>query len=53
MGIFPNNRRAVFAFVHDTAMAALSLVVSLYLRLGSEIVGYKPRLTASTSCLLP
>ncbi len=46
MGIFPNNRRAVFAFVHDAAMAALSLVVSLYLRLGSEIVGYEPRLTA-------
>ena len=46
MGILPNNRRAVFAFVHDVAMAALSLVVSLYLRLGSEIVGYEPRLTA-------
>ena len=46
MGILPNNRRAVFAFVHDVAMAALSLVVSLYLRIGSEIVGYEPRLTA-------
>ena len=46
MGILPNNRRAVFAFVHDAAMAALSLVVSLYLRIGSEIVGYEPRLTA-------
>ncbi len=46
MAILPNNRRAVFAFVHDIAMAALSLVVSLYLRLGTEIVGYQPRLTA-------
>jgi FlaA1/EpsC-like NDP-sugar epimerase len=46
VGIFPNNRRAVFAFVHDAAMAALSLVVSLYLRIGSEIIGYEPRLTA-------
>jgi FlaA1/EpsC-like NDP-sugar epimerase len=45
VGILPNNRRAVFAFVHDTAMAALSLVVSLYLRIGSEIIGYEPRLT--------
>ena len=46
MGILPKNRRAVFAFVHDAAMAALSLVVSLYLRIGSEIIGYEPRLTA-------
>ncbi len=46
MGILPKNRRAVFAFVHDATMAALSLVVSLYLRIGSEIVGYEPRLTA-------
>ena len=46
MGILPNNRRAVFAFVHDAAMAALSIVLSLYLRIGSEIVGYEPRLTA-------
>jgi FlaA1/EpsC-like NDP-sugar epimerase len=43
--IFPNNRRAAFAFLHDTAMAALSIVISLYLRIGSEIVGYEPRLT--------
>jgi FlaA1/EpsC-like NDP-sugar epimerase len=46
VGILPSNRRAVFAFVHDAAMAALSFVVSLYLRIGSEIVGYEPRLTA-------
>ncbi len=46
MAIFPNNRRALFAFGHDIAMAALSLVVSLYLRLGTDIIGYQPRLTA-------
>jgi FlaA1/EpsC-like NDP-sugar epimerase len=44
--IFPNNRRAFFAFLHDVAMAAVSLVVSLYLRIGNDIVDYQPRLTA-------
>ena len=46
MTILPDNRRAVFAYLHDIAMAALSFVISLYLRLGGEIVGYQPRLTA-------
>jgi FlaA1/EpsC-like NDP-sugar epimerase len=46
IAIFPNNRRALLAFLHDVAMAAVSLVVSLYLRIGNEIVDYKPRLTA-------
>jgi FlaA1/EpsC-like NDP-sugar epimerase len=45
--IFPNNRRALLAFAHDVTMAALSVVISLYLRLGGEIVGYKPPLTAT------
>jgi FlaA1/EpsC-like NDP-sugar epimerase len=45
--IFPNNRRAVLAFLHDVAMAAVSLVVSLYLRIGNDIVDYEPRLTAT------
>ena len=45
MAIFPNNRRALLAFVHDVLMAALSVVVSLYLRLGGDIVDYEPRLT--------
>ena len=45
MAIFPNNRRALLAFVHDVLMAALSVVVSLYLRLGGDIVDYKPRMT--------
>jgi O-antigen biosynthesis protein WbqV len=47
VAIFPNNRRALLAFGHDVAMAALSVVISLYLRLGGEIVGYKPPLTAT------
>jgi FlaA1/EpsC-like NDP-sugar epimerase len=41
-----DNRRAVFAYVHDIAMVALSFLISLYLRLGGEVVGYKPRLMA-------
>ena len=45
VAIFPNNRRALFAFAHDVLMAALSVVVSLYLRLGGDIVHYKPPLT--------
>jgi FlaA1/EpsC-like NDP-sugar epimerase len=43
--IFPNNRRAVLAFVHDVLMAALSVAASLYLRLGDDILNYKPPLT--------
>jgi FlaA1/EpsC-like NDP-sugar epimerase len=43
--IFPENRRAALAFVHDTVMAALSFLLSMYLRLGGAIVGYQPRLT--------
>ena len=46
MTLFPDNRRAVFAYLHDIAMATLSFVVSLYLRLGGEVFGYHPRLTA-------
>jgi FlaA1/EpsC-like NDP-sugar epimerase len=46
VAIFPNNRRALLAFLHDVAMAAVSFVASLYLRLGSDIVDYEPRLTA-------
>src|SRR6516225_8500467 len=46
MTIFPENRRAIFAFCHDTAMAALSLVVAIYLRIGGDILDYEPRLTA-------
>jgi FlaA1/EpsC-like NDP-sugar epimerase len=46
VAILPNNRRAVLAYAHDIAMVALSFVISLYLRLGGEVIGYKPRLTA-------
>ena len=46
MKILPDNRRAVFAYLHDIAMAALSFVISLYLRLGGEVVSYQLRLTA-------
>jgi FlaA1/EpsC-like NDP-sugar epimerase len=45
--ILPDNRRAVFAYVHDIAMAALSFVIALYLRLGGDIVVYRPRLMAT------
>jgi FlaA1/EpsC-like NDP-sugar epimerase len=47
VAIFPNNRRALLAFAHDVLMAALSLVVALYLRLGGEVVDYRPQLTAT------
>jgi len=46
VAILPNNRRALLAFLHDVATAPLSLVISLYLRLGSDVVIYEPRLTA-------
>ncbi len=46
MAILPNNRRALLAFLHDVIMAALSLVAALYLRIGGDIVGYQPHLTA-------
>jgi hypothetical protein len=36
--ILPDNRRAVFAYLHDIAMAALSFVISLYMRIGGEVV---------------
>jgi O-antigen biosynthesis protein WbqV len=47
VAIFPNNRRALLAFVHDVLMAALSLAASLYLRLGDDAVDYRPQLTAT------
>ncbi len=44
--IFPNNRRALLAFLHDVMIAAVSIVASLYLRLGNGILDYEPKLTA-------
>ena len=46
VAIFPNNRRAFLAFLHDVAIAAVSIVASLYLRLGNGILDYEPKLTA-------
>lgn len=46
VNIFPNNRRALLAFLHDVAMAAVSMVASLYLRIGNGILDYEPQLTA-------
>jgi FlaA1/EpsC-like NDP-sugar epimerase len=44
--IFPDNRRALLAFLHDVAIAAVSIVASLYLRLGNDVLDYEPKLTA-------
>lgn len=38
MSIFPKSRRAVFAFVHDLVMAALSFLLALYLRVGDDML---------------
>jgi FlaA1/EpsC-like NDP-sugar epimerase len=44
--IFPENRRAALAFLHDTSMAAVSFAAAMYLRIGGGILDYQPRLTA-------
>jgi len=43
--LLPNSRRALLAFTHDLAMAALSFAVAFYLRLGEDALHYEPRLT--------
>jgi len=45
VSLFPQSRRAVLAFLHDVAMAALSFALALYLRLGEDIGATEPRLT--------
>jgi O-antigen biosynthesis protein WbqV len=45
VAIFPNNRRAFLAFLHDVTIAAVSIVASLYLRLGNDVLDYEPKLT--------
>jgi FlaA1/EpsC-like NDP-sugar epimerase len=45
VSLFPQSRRAVLAFLHDVAMAALSFALALYLRLGDDIGATEPRLT--------
>jgi O-antigen biosynthesis protein WbqV len=44
VSILPKSRRALFAFLHDVAMAALSFALALYLRLGDEMLARQPRL---------
>jgi O-antigen biosynthesis protein WbqV len=41
----PKSSRAAFAFLHDVAMAALSFVLALLLRLGAGALSLHPRLT--------
>ena len=38
VSFFPKSRRAIFAFLHDLVMAALSFVLALYLRVGDEML---------------
>jgi O-antigen biosynthesis protein WbqV len=45
LSIFPQSRRAVFAFLHDVVMAGLSFALALYLRVGGEMLTKEPRLT--------
>src|SRR5262249_29869540 len=45
VSILSLSRRAVLAFSHDVAMAALSFALALYLRLGDEWLTREPRLT--------
>ena len=44
MSLLPKSRRALFAFLHDVGMAALSFALALYLRLGGTAVQYEPQL---------
>ena len=45
MSLLPKSPRALFAFLHDVGMAALSFALALYLRLGETALQYEPRLT--------
>jgi len=42
--VLPKSRRALLAFAHDVAMAGLSFVLALYLRLGDGMLNAGPRL---------
>ena len=44
MPLLPKSRRALLAFLHDVAMAALSFALALFLRLGEAVTQYEPRL---------
>ena len=41
--------RPTVAFAHDLIMAALSLLVSFYLRVGSDLFGYPPEFLTGVS----
>lgn len=45
MSLLPNSRRALLAFLHDVAMAALSFGIAFYLRLGDDVLDYEPNFT--------
>jgi O-antigen biosynthesis protein WbqV len=45
VSLLPNSPRALLAFSHDLAMAVLSFVIALYLRLGDDFWRYEPRRT--------
>jgi len=44
VSLLPKSRRALLAFLHDVAMAALSFALALFLRLGEAVVQYEPQL---------
>jgi O-antigen biosynthesis protein WbqV len=44
VSLLPKSRRALLAFLHDVAMAALSFALALFLRLGEAILQYEPQL---------
>jgi O-antigen biosynthesis protein WbqV len=44
VSLLPKSRRALLAFLHDVAMAALSFALALFLRLGEAVTQYEPRL---------
>jgi FlaA1/EpsC-like NDP-sugar epimerase len=45
VSILPQSRRAILAFLHDLAMAALAFALGLYLRLGDAALATEPGLT--------
>jgi O-antigen biosynthesis protein WbqV len=44
VSLLPKSRRALLAFLHDVAMAALSFALALFLRLGEAVLQYEPQL---------
>src|SRR5262245_54790649 len=48
---FQRFTRPAVAFAHDIVMAALSFVIALYLRTGSDIANYAPDFLAGATAL--